>query len=993
MNKTKSKVLSLILASAMIVSSFSSLNFASAATTRTETGELTLGASDYLNSDDEIFFVSKSDSKTEGIDFESLIGGVDVTTYDNEDASDVEFDKLTHVSGDKLVTAVKDDDDYTLTLKKAASGKEVVNLRYTATYERDDKEYTVRASKDITIYADEEGEVFLGKYQEDGLNERPDDVPTVAVNAAYLDLAAYYAVPSEGESVPSVIATYKQLNLDEVVDKNGKGVYLNADKTINEDNLELKNSKKIFTDILLNGSKEVKVGDNIIPAVTTGSVIRLVTEFEGQTAKKDKEDKLTDERNKSAKLLSVGNNTLEMKLGQIDTTTPTKYADFDSSKTDTKVYCEKKFDADISLNDGFTPRTVSKWEINKKSGKTYLVEAGLDWDSSDSFKDSQKLLDGVVSVGSYDKILIDGSVTVLGGSIGDLEAADIVVEDGTTGYLKAPNVEVQDGSVGTIKGKTTKTAEDDKYQKIDISGGTVKEIDAEDADVIIDGGSITGNVVCDTIEIDAEDDDIDTIINGNVTVGNDEENSTAISVDSSSDAAVVIKGTLRGEKGDIELSGDNVTLGKVDVDYDNNLVMDDFTGTIAALINAGEDTTVEANGDTVVTFGGKLAADSLEIEEDSKVTVAEADLGALSGEGTFVFPAGKVYVEGGIDDSTRLVINSGLEVNATALTTGEGSVDGEDLTTVGFTLETKSVNSSTDKLVIKSLQFAGVQFDKTALTIAKGYSDTLTVSNYPTGTALPAGYSIEWDVDVNDDYITVTTEGNVATVKAVDYSTDRAIDNQGTISATVVDADGYEVEDLLVASINVTAIEKLPSTVTLDTTKPVTVGTGAVYQYIAKSSTGAVMTATSSDTQIATVELFNAADPRGYKFQVKGLAEGTATITTTDANGASATLTVTVAKVNGTLKADTTTYTFAPGKVYDVKFSTTGTTAVPVVTVNGKVVSIAPRGNGVYRVTAQNPGTAFVVATVGNTHVSVKFVVANGAASVGVKGNNVSTLK
>ena len=41
MNKTKSKVLSLILASAMIVSSFSSLNFASAAT-RTETGELKL---------------------------------------------------------------------------------------------------------------------------------------------------------------------------------------------------------------------------------------------------------------------------------------------------------------------------------------------------------------------------------------------------------------------------------------------------------------------------------------------------------------------------------------------------------------------------------------------------------------------------------------------------------------------------------------------------------------------------------------------------------------------------------------------------------------------------------------------------------------------------------------------------------------------------------------------------------------------------------------
>lgn len=1033
MNKTKSKVLSLILASAMVVSSFSSLNFASAATTRTETGELKWDSeTSYLNGDDELYLVS-GESRSAKIPIDKLIGDVDLETYDHEEASDVEFDKLTHVKGDKILSVVKVDDDYYFQVKADAEGSEVVNIRYEGTYDRDDKEYTVRGDKDITVYCDKSGEVFLGEAGEKGRNlndtsgdfydadgaigDRPDDIPDAAVNHKFLDIAAYYATPAGSPAVDNdgiaadatgVVAKYHTLDLTTVKESkadNAKLVYTEEDNSstpaktvINEDNLELKNSKN-FKEIILKTTTpltddEKKDLDLVEPngtamtdakvQQTTGSIIRLVTEFKGVRYKAGSTDKKTD-----AKLLTSGNNTLEIKLGKIAVDADGKslgyYEDLDSSKQDFKVQVVKKYDADTSLLDGISPSNNSSFEINKKKGKTYIAANNVDWDSNDSFNDALDATNYPVSVGSYDKIVTDGSVKVLGGAIGDLEATtSIIVEDGTTGSLKSEKVEVQDGSVGTIK---------DKANTVEISGGKVKNVDADDAVVTIDGGEISGDVVADTVAIDAEDDDIDTVIGGNVIADNDVNDEYAIEVDASSDATVTVKGTITGENGNIKLSGNNVALGNVDVDYENDLTLDDFTGTIKAVINAGEDTTLEANGDTDVTIGGKLSVDSLEIEEDAKVAISEGNLGAISGDGQLSFVAGKMYVDGGIDDSTKLVISSGLEVNATAFTSGEGSVDGEDLTTLGFTLETKSVNSSTDKQIIKTVKFAGVKFDKTDLRIAKGQSDTVTVANYPNGTALPAGYSIEWDVDVNDDYITVTTEGNVATVKAVDYNADRAIDNQGTISATVVDADGYEVEDLLTASINVTAIEKPDSKVTLDTTKPVTLGTGAVYQYIAKSSSGAVLTATSSDTQIATVELFNAADPRGYKFQVKGVAEGTATITTTDANGATATLAVTVVKVNGTLKADTTSYTFAPGKVYDVKFSTTGTTAVPVVTVNGKVVSIAPRGNGVYRVTAQNPGTAYVVAKVGNTHVSVKFVVANGAAAVGVKGNNVSTLK
>ncbi|WP_042436565.1 Ig domain-containing protein, partial [Faecalispora jeddahensis] len=661
-------------------------------------------------------------------------------------------------------------------------------------------------------------------------------------------------------------------------------------------------------------------------------------------------------------LAKVGSDTLKVKL--YNTTAPAKY---DSSFTDTKVSVAKKWKA----------TGATSYEINRMSGGTYLAPAGTNWEKKD-WSETKKGAN-IISVASYDEISASGAtVTVKDGSVNKISAKDIVVEKGSTGDLNPSNsVSVEEASVGTIK--------NDDAVSVTIESGKVKEINTKDAKVTINGGTISGDVVGDTVEIDAEDDDINTVIGGKVTAKNDVPD---ITIDSSSDATVEVKGTIKGL---VTLSGENVTVATVDADYKNETTFDGFTGSIKTLANAKEGVVVKE--DSTVSLTGKLVTDSVEVEEDSKLNVTEATIGSITGEGLFGFVAGKLQVNDDIDYSTKLVINDGLAVNATAFTSDEGTIDGSDLNTLGFTLETKSSSKTTDKHVIKSVQFAGVKFDKTDLVIAKGHSDTVTVANYPAGTALPADYSIEWDVDVNDDYISVTTEGNVATVKALDYSTDRAVDNQGTITATVIDKDGNVVEELLEASVNVTAIEKPQSTVTLDTTKPVTVGTGAVYQYIAKSSTAAVLSATSSDTQIATVELFNAADPRGYKFQVKGVAEGTATITTTDANGATATLTVNVVKVDGTLRADTTTYTFAPGKVYDVKFSTTGTTAVPVVTVNGKVVSIAPRGNGVYRVTAQNPGTAYVVATVGNTHVSVKFVVANGAASVGVKGNNVSTLK
>lgn len=1039
MNKTKSKVLSLILASAMIVSSFSSLNFASAATTR-ENGRLTVG-------DDEIYLASNvkdSDGKDMTEELENLIGDITLKTYDNETVSDAEFVSFTHASGDRIIKSIKNDDN-DVTLSKNAQGKEVITVTYEGEYDRDDKTVKVRGKKDITIYADPVGAQILGK---NGFtktaDDKPGDIETAAINDPTAGFTVYTVTNSglfstyTADAAAPVATVKKTATKSFDVEKDQTitpvtGKYTVPTKYVDADTADLNKAdntavspatSKIADDLAsvktavdkINAIKSADTGADVataVPDVTTTVTGSAKAAVDAAGAAVD----VLQEKATALGTTTIGGATGTAKDEYVAAVAAAKAAltAATTALNDAKSATSEKFSSDGTINLEFKLKTGDatnadktekttvklsvdkKWraesnsvEINKKGSTTYITrKAGISWDS-DSWKTVDKNKD-VIAVSGYDIAAYDdgaspvgaNTILVTAGKVGAIKGnagTTVNVDDGTVGDIKANKISVDDGSVGTLK--VTGDA-----SEINITDGRVKAIDAEDAKVTITGGSVSGNVVGDTVFVDANDEEVPTTISGNVEAKNAE--TPTVEVGSSSDAAVKVTGTVKGA---VTLSDEFVSVGTVDADYENDITFEDFTGKIGSIINT-HSVDVTVNGESDVVLSGKLEASTLTIDdEDGKVTLGEGYFNTISGDGTLALPAGKLFVEDGMEDIT-LQLTSGLVAGATAFQSYTDAVDVEDFTALGYTLEQKSVNSDTDKFVIKSVNFAGVQFDKSELSIAKGQTGTLTVSAYPTGTALPAGATIDWSVDANDDYISVTTEGNVATIKVLDYNADYATDNQATITATVVDADGNTYDDYVAATTKVTGTALPTSTVTLDTTKPVTVGTGAVYQYIAKSSTGAVMSAASSDTQIATVELFNAADPRGYKFQVKGVAEGTATITTTDANGATATLTVNVTKVEGTLRADTTTYTFAPGKVYDVKFSTTGTTAVPVVTVNGKVVSIAPRGNGVYRVTAQNPGTAFVVATVGNTHVSVKFVVANGAASVGVKGNNVSTLK
>ena len=912
MKKTKGKVLSLILASAMIVSSFSSMMGASAASSSRETGKLSV-------TEDELYLVSNTDDVE---DIDVLLGSPELETYDKQDVGGAEFVSYTHASGDRLVKSIKknrDTDDYELSLKKNAQGKQVITVFYEGEYDRDDKTVKVRGKKDITIYADPKGAQFAAEAGKDGATERPDDFSSAAVNDAQLKIGFYEVDVESG-----LKAKYKAVEINDIKVKTANTKVFRVEKN---DELDA-----------IGGTLEVATGIND-PAIA-GYDAELATRY----------------------LATTGTISLEAKLKPSEDDT--------AKKTTLKISVGKKWRV-----------TQTTAQVNKKGSSTYVTVDGRvvsDWKDDVDVKDSGE----VRNITGYDIVVDSGALTVTNGRVGNVEAAgddfvSVDVEGGNIGDVKAHKIHVEDGTVGTIKVKG-----DDA--EIDIDDGRVKAIDAKKADVKINGGTITGDVVGNTVEITSGDEEIPTTINGNVTAKS--SNDPTINISSSSEAAVKVAGTL---KGNVTLA-DAVSVETVDADYEYTVAFENFTGSITAIVNNPSNVTLD--DESVVSLVGKLEADNVSIEEDSKLTIGEGRFESVDGEGILAVPANKLFIEDSIDDVT-LQLTADLAVNETAFQAYADQVDVEDFNALGYTLEKKSANADVDKFVIKSVTFAGVSFDKTELSIAKGYSDTITVANYPNGTALPKDATIEWNVDANDDYISVTTEGNTATIKVLDFNSDYATDNVATITATVVDANGIAYDDYVVASAKVTATALPTSEVTLDTNKPITLGTGSVYQYIAKSSTGAVLSAASSDAQVATVELFNAADPRGYKFQINALKEGKAVITTTDANGASKAIEVTVTKVNGSLKADTTSYTFAPGAIYDVKFTVNGSTEVPVVSANGKVVSIAPRGNGVYRVTAQNPGTAYVVAKAGNTHVSVKFDVVAGATAKGVTGNNVSLFK
>lgn len=439
-------------------------------------------------------------------------------------------------------------------------------------------------------------------------------------------------------------------------------------------------------------------------------------------------------------------------------------------------------------------------------------------------------MDSDSNVAGYDiKVLNKTNVNVTGSaSVGEItDAADVSVED----KAKVGDITDATGTV-SISGGTVGAL--DVKGSVEMSDGTAASIEA-DENISIVGGTVSGDVLTDKdVTIDAEDDEIDTVVNGKV-------EATNISVDcSSEDGQIRLAKVVLKDDGELNLTGGNVEITELDCAYEGNVNFVDFQGTLPTILNA-QDISVDEDSTVVVT--GAVELGSLDIAEGGSIEFRDAvEVESVSGDGKLVVGADKLYVSDSISGDVKLRL-AGANVNvgdvAYKAAKDVGSTDA--FSGVGFTVERKSVDSNTDSFLVRSVSFAGVALDKSEVTIAKGFSDTVTVSNYPASTSLPAGASIVWDYsDADRDVFDITADGATLTISVKDYDDVYATSNSFELIATVVDSDGYEIEDYDPATCTVTAIPEV--VVSSDLSGIVEVPQGSTKDFVVNSQVEAPVT-------------------------------------------------------------------------------------------------------------------------------------------------------
>lgn len=439
-------------------------------------------------------------------------------------------------------------------------------------------------------------------------------------------------------------------------------------------------------------------------------------------------------------------------------------------------------------------------------------------------------MDSDSNVAGYDiKVLNEANVNVTGSaSVGKItDAVDVSVED----KAKVGDITDATGTV-SISGGTVGAL--DVKGSVEMSDGTAASIEA-DGNISIVGGTVSGDVLTDKdVTIDAEDDEIDTVVNGKV-------EATNISVDcSSEDGQIRLAKVVLKDDGELNLTGGNVEITELDCAYEGNVNFVDFQGTLPTILNA-QDISVDEDSTVVVT--GAVELGSLDIAEGGSIEFRDAvEVESVSGDGKLVVGADKLYVSDSISGDVKLRL-AGANVNvgdvAYKAAKDVGSTDA--FSGVGFTVERKSVDSNTDSFLVRSVSFAGVALDKSEVTIAKGFSDTVTVSNYPASTSLPAGASIVWDYsDADRDVFDITADGATLTISVKDYDDVYATSNSFELIATVVDSDGYEIEDYDPATCTVTAIPEV--VVSSDLSGIVEVPQGSTKDFVVNSQVEAPVT-------------------------------------------------------------------------------------------------------------------------------------------------------
>lgn len=805
MKKATGKVVSLVLALALVITSFSA-TFAFAAT-KTETGEATIDTNKELylantNGDDNAQPEDKYFNLTDYI-FNGTYGAK-LETYDHIIIDDgIEISQVT-VSGSNIVKVTKaseknsynaDEGDYIVSVRDAkGTGTATLNVLLTGkTTERGDDEITVRGSVKIEVTLLDAKTPILTTSQTtadgkapaaiEGLQKNPTDAALDHDNDADTDAVtatldkAYVVLPKANGTA---IASYEPQTVVAKTDANNnyaKGDYVVA-ASGTRSYVAVDNSEITF------GVTEPAVGNTVRLMVYS---TKKVTDTE------DGEYWTTD------KTVVQTTSRVENKVvGGIDS---------------------------VDVGDASRHIVNGKDDTLLSKSKTYAKMAdGTYWD---------------VTGGE----IVDNSngLTITAGRLGDVtvDSGVVSINDGTIGNVVANgddgNVDLDGGSVTSVKavGNT-----------INVQGATVGEI-KDAATVNVTSGQVTGAVSANEVFLNPMNDEEP------VSVGAVSAKSLQIDGTNATASAASFFATA-AEDSSLELIGENVSLGAIDFDYRNTvLTLNGFVGSIPAPTKGtftgydmtGATLTTDSDGETDATVSGNFAIANINLESGTVAFTGNVKVDNVGGsEATMVINAGALNITESVATSNTLKLaNAADVVNGTVVYTATSEIADES-SFVGYGYDVRMVSgSSQDAFVIDNVYFSGLTMNVSSADILLGTSQTFTASAYPNGTSLPEGAYIKFFLDADESYITGVDNGNgTATIQALKYDSTFDVLNKGTLTAQVYDEYDIQLEEYGEATVDITVIEKPKTTYVSDTTSNVVVPVGNTYQFKITSTDGSV---------------------------------------------------------------------------------------------------------------------------------------------------------
>ena len=888
MRKATGKVVSLVLALALVVTSFSS-TFAFAAT-KTESGE--------ASSIDDVYLVNLNGLEGENLaaakaanrdkfNITDYVADETLETYDHIVLDDIDIYSVS-VSGDNIIRVTKnDDDEYIATVRDTkGTGKATVNVLFTGTTTlRGDEEITVRGSSKFTVTLLDAKTPILGDAgaESKAAGEGVDSVSALQKNPQYVDSA--YETVVEEKAVTTAEAQ----------------VYLPVADT---NSAMAKYVVQVLQQAVTSGDKIYETDAYIVSASGTNNYLKV----SGDTITYGVANP------------AVGN-SVRLSVYSTKETTVEEKTKYTNNKTvgQATVKVENRVVGDfteVAVGDGEkdSDKVNMKENVVRSKSKTYVKLADGWWDVT----------------GGDVKSTNAGLVTVSGGKIGALTAASVTVEDGTVGDIEAATANIYGGTTGDVD------ADD-----VTVDGATVASV-SDATNVTVNSGKVTGAVSGTTVTLDPTSDE-DEVSVGAVTA-------KTLTVNGMLGKASAAGFTANAAEAALSVKGENATIGAIDFDYYSGTVnLVDFVGTVPAPAKATytgysetgvnlKSETEDSDNETKATVSGNLAIYTIELNAGSVTFAGNVKVNNVyGGEADMIINAGALNITESVATSNTLKIADAADVAAGTVVYTAASDIADENSFIGYGYTVKKVSgSSTDAFVIDSISFAGLTMNKTEAEILLGTSETFTASVYPNGTTMPEGAYIKFFLDGDENYISGVDNGNgTATIEAKKYDSDFDVLNKATLTAQVYDQYDIQLEEYGEATCAITVIEKPKTTYVSDTTGNVNVVAGGTYQFKITSTDGSVpQFAVAGDGSIfKLVAQSNEGNDYFFKVQAVGTVGQVCGVYVNKEATPVATLTVAA-----DYACDTTAVNVAVGATYQVKITAN---SMPTLAAGNSIYSVA----------------------------------------------------